>query len=129
MSKFLNSLLFLAAILAIGLVLSGHKENFELMPDNFPSRLLLADSYPVKARGGLNNTGNNQQYLINPVEFAGDYKKSTNNKKYWETPCNGTTTIHDVCGDLYGETDIKKDESCQPGFDCRRVGFFCSNLN
>jgi hypothetical protein len=36
MSKFLNSLLFLAAILAIGLVLSGHKENFELMPDNFP---------------------------------------------------------------------------------------------
>ena len=67
MSKFLNSLLFLAAILAIGLVLSGHKENFELMPDNFPSRLLLADSYPVKTPNGLNNTGNNQQYLINPV--------------------------------------------------------------
>ena len=125
MSKFLNSLLFLAAILAIGLVLSGHKENFELMPDNFPSRLLLADSYPVKASKWV-NTGN-QQYLINAIEFAGDYKQSTNNKKYWETPCNGSTTIHDVCGELYGETNIKKDESCQPGFDCRRVGFFCSN--
>tara|TARA_B110000971_G_scaffold208480_1_gene233657 strand:- start:2248 stop:2631 length:384 start_codon:yes stop_codon:yes gene_type:complete len=127
MSKFLNSLLFLAAILAIGLVLSGHKENFELMPDNFPSRLLLADSYPVKTPNGLNNAGNNQQYLLNPVEFAGDYKKSTNNKKYWETPCNGEATTPDVCHEIYGETNIKKDKVCQPGFDCRRIGFFCSN--
>ena len=38
MSKFLNSILFLAAILAIGLVLSGYKENFELMPTKIPSR-------------------------------------------------------------------------------------------
>ena len=83
MSKFLNSLLFLAAILAIGLVLSGHKENFELMPDNFPSRLLLADSYPVKTPSGLNNTGNTQQYLLNPVEFAGQVIKcSVKTKSY-----------------------------------------------
>ena len=64
MSKFLNSLLFLAAILAIGLVLSGHKENFELMPDNIPSRLLLDGSYPVKHTKGLSDNGNNQQYLL-----------------------------------------------------------------
>ena len=128
MSKFLNSLLFLAAILAIGLVLSGHKENFELMPDNFPSRLLLADSYPVKASNKL-NTANNQQYLLNPVEFAGDYKKSTNNKKYWETPCNGDATTPDVCDEIYGEISIKKESVCQPDFDCRRIGFFCSKIN
>tara|TARA_B110000008_G_C16580872_1_gene408246 strand:+ start:67 stop:456 length:390 start_codon:yes stop_codon:yes gene_type:complete len=129
MSKILNSLLFLGAILAIGLVLSGHKENFELRPDNITSRLLLADSYPVKTPDGLNNTGNNQQYLLNPVEFAGDYNQVTNNKKYWENPCNGTVNIPDVCGELYGEKNIKKEGVCQPGFDCRRVGFFCSNIN
>ena len=38
MSKFLNSILFLGAILEIGLVLSGYIENFELMPTKIPSR-------------------------------------------------------------------------------------------
>ncbi len=129
MSKILNSLLFLAAILAIGLVLSGHKENFELMPDNIPSRLLLDGSYPVKHTKGLSDNGNNQQYLLDPVEFAGDYNQATNNKKYWETPCNGTAFPPTICGNLYGEKNIEKEKVCQPGFDCRRVGFFCSNLN
>ena len=128
MSKFLNSLLFLAAILAIGLVLSGHKENFELMPDNFPSRLLLDGSYPVKTTGLIDNS-NKQQYLLNPVEFTGDYKQATNNKKYWETPCNGEATTPDVCDELYGEKNIEKEAICRPGFDCRRVGFFCSTIN
>ena len=32
MGKFINGLLFLSAILAIGLILSGYKENFDLMP-------------------------------------------------------------------------------------------------
>lgn len=129
MSKILNSLLFLAAILAIGLVLSGHKENFELMPDNIPSRLLLDGSYPVKYTKGKSDNGNKEQYLLNPVEFVGDYNQATNNKKYWETPCNGSANIPGVCGKLYGEKNIKKEGVCQPGFDCRRVGFFCSNIN
>ena len=81
MSKFLNSILFLGAILAIGLVLSGYKENFELMPTKIPSRVLLADSYPVKSNPGLSDNGNTEQYLLHPTEFAGGYKKATNNKK------------------------------------------------
>ena len=64
MSKFLNSILFLGAILAIGLVLSGYKENFELMPTKIPSRVLLADSYPVKGNPRLSNNGNAEQYLL-----------------------------------------------------------------
>ncbi len=129
MSKFLNSILFLGAILAIGLVLSGYKENFELMPTKIPSRLLLADSYPVKATPGLSDNGNTEQYLLHPSEFAGGYKKATNNKKYWETPCDGSAFPPTICGGVYNKKSIEEDKTCQPGFGCRRVGFFCSNLD
>ena len=129
MSKFLNSILFLGAILAIGLVLSGYKENFDLMPTKIHSRVLLEDSYPVKSNAGLSDNGNAAQYLLNPSEFAGDYEEATNNKKYWKTPCDGSAFPPTICGGLYGEKPIKKDETCQPGFDCRRVGFFCSSIN
>ena len=91
MSKFINSLLFLGAILAIGLVLSGYKENFELMPSKVPSRLLLDGVYPVKPNPGLSDNGNNAQYLLDPNEFAGSYKSVTNNKKEWDTPCDGSS--------------------------------------
>ena len=129
MSKFLNSILFLGAILAIGLVLSGYKENFELMPTKIPSRVLLADSYPVKGNPGLSDNGNAEQYLLDPVEFAGGYTQATNNKKYWETPCDGSAFPPTICGGLYNNKSIEEDKTCQPGFDCRRVGFFCSSIN
>ena len=129
MSKFLNSILFLGAILAIGLVLSGYKENFELMPTKIPSRVLLADSYPVKGNPGLSDNGNAAQYLLNPSEFAGGYNQATNNKKYWETPCDGSAFPPTICGGLYNKKSIEEDKTCQPGFDCRRVGFFCSSIN
>ena len=52
-----------------------------------------------------------------------------NNQKYWKTPCNSSSYPPTICGGLYGDKPIKKDENCQPGFDCRRVGFFCSSIN
>lgn len=128
MSKFINSLLFLCAVLAIGLVLSGYKENFELMPNNFPSRLLLADTYKVKSNPGL-GSGNGHQYLIDPVEFSGGYEAASNNKKMWDTPCDGSTVPPRLCGGLYEKKSTDEEETCRPGFDCRRVGFFCSVLN
>ena len=122
----INCLLVLCAFLAIGLVLSGYKENFELMPDNFPSRLLLADTYKVKSNPGLSD---GKQYLIDPVEFAGGYEQVTNNKKIWDTPCDGSTIPPRLCGGLYEKSSIDEDKTCMPGFDCRRVGFYCSVLN
>ena len=129
MAKLLSSLLFLGAILAIALVLSGYKETFELMPDKYPSNVLLYDNYPVAQNPGLTSNGNKQQYLLNPDEFAGGYQQATNNRKYWETPCDGSSYPPGICGGLYDKKDIKKDKVCRPGFDCTRVGFFCSNLS
>ena len=129
MSKLLNSLLFLGAILAIALVLSGYKESFELMPSKYPSNVLLYDSYPVNQNPGLSNDGSSQQYLLDPNEYAGGYQQATNNRKYWETPCDGSSFPPTICGGLYNKKNIEKDKVCRPGFDCTRVGFFCSNLS
>jgi len=119
----------LGAILAIGLVLSGYKETFELMPGKYPSRVLLADSYPVKTNKGLSDNGSNEQYLLDPSVFIGDYKLVTNNQKYWDTPCNGSSFPPTICGGLYGEKKETEEKICRPGFNCRRVGFFCSLIN
>ena len=129
MSKILNSILFLGAILAIGLVLSGYKENFELMPGKYPNKLLLADSYPVKSNPGLSDNGNQEQYLLNPNIYIGHYEMNTNNKKYWDIPCYGKAYPPTMCGGLYGTKIQPKEKLCRPGFDCRRVGFFCSSIN
>lgn len=72
MGKFVNGILFLGGILAIGLVLSGYKENFELSPSKFPSDLV-------------------QSMISSDNDF------------------------------------MKKTKVCRPGFDCRRVNFYCSN--
>ena len=70
MAKLLSSLLFLGAILAIALVLSGYKESFALMPTNYPS---------------------------------------------------------DLAKSILGGKVKKEKELCRPGFECRRVNFYCSN--
>ena len=70
MGKFVNSILFLGGILAIGLVLSGYKESFALMPTNYPS---------------------------------------------------------DLAKSILGGKVKKEEELCRPGFECRRVNFYCSN--
>ena len=119
----------LLSILAIALVLSGYKESFELMPDKFPSNVLLYNSYPVKQNPGLSDNGFYQQYLLDPDEYAGGYQQATNNRKYWETPCDGSSFPPTICNGLYGKKNIKTDKVCQPGFDCRRIGFFCSKIN
>ena len=130
MGKFVNGVLFLGAILAIFLVLSGYKENFELsMAGEYPSaftKAMLSDIYNVNPNPGLSNRTINTQYLLDPNEFAGGYDQATNNKKYWDSPCDGTAYPPNICGGLYEKTKMKKEKVCNPGFDCRRVGFYCS---
>ena len=131
MGKFVNSVLFLGAILAIALVLSGYKENFELLPGSYPDSLsnpLLSDIYRVKQHPGLSNNTISTQYLLDPDEFAGGYNQAINNKKYWDSPCDGTSYPPNICGGLYEKKSIEKKQFCNPGFNCRRVGFYCSNL-
>ena len=67
----------------------------------FPNKLLLADMYNVKPDPGLSGNDAHNQYLLNPNEFACGYKQASNNKKYWDTPCDGTAYPPNICGGLY----------------------------
>jgi len=129
MGKFVNSVLFLGAILAIAIVLSGYKENFELIPGSYPASLnnpLLSSIFNVKQNPGLSDNTISTQYLLNPNEFAGGYNQATNNKKYWDSPCDGTAFPPSICGGIYEKRNKKKDTFCRPVLNCRRVGFYCS---
>ena len=112
MGKFVNGFLFLGAILAIFLVLSGYKENFELsMAGEYPSaftKAMLSDIYNVNPNPGLSNRTINTQYLLDPNEFAGGYDQATNNKKYWDSPCDGTAYPPNICGGLYETKEFEK---------------------
>ena len=76
-------------------------ENFELNPAKFPNKLLLADMYNVKPDPGLSGNDAHNQYLLNPNEFACGYNQASNNKKNWDTPCDGTAYPPSICGGLY----------------------------
>jgi len=133
MDKFVRGLLVLTAILGIALILSGYKENFELQPGKYPSaftKALLQNIYNVKSKPGLSDRTSQSQYLLDPNEFAGGYEQATNNKKYWDSPCDGTAFPPTICGGLYekGRED-EGEKVCNPGFNCRRVGFYCSNID
>ena len=131
MGKFVNGVLFLGAVLAIILLLGGHKENFQLRAGNYPSSLnkaLLADIYKVNPNPGLSKNTLKTQYLLDPDEFAGGYCQATNNKRYWDSPCDGTASPPNICGGLYEKTNITGEKVCRPGFDCPRVGFYCSSV-
>ena len=85
MSKILNSLLFLAAILAIGLILSGHKENFELMPAKIIYDLDLFESlsYEQKVFGyGASTKGNVLLQFCGFTEKEIPYIAEVNEEKF-----------------------------------------------
>jgi hypothetical protein len=61
---------------------------------------------------------------------VGNYSKLSEN--YTLHPCNDNGNNNDICNELYKANDVvvgPKQKSCMPGFDCRRVGFYCSLID
>jgi hypothetical protein len=47
-------------------------------------------------------------------------------------PCNDKGYYNEMCHNFYKPNDVvigPKQKACQPGFGCRRVGFFCSKID
>ena len=58
---------------------------------------------------------------------VGNYSQITNN--YTIHPCNDNGYINEICHEMYKPNDVvigPKQKSCMPGYECRRVGFYCS---
>ena len=139
----LNGLLVLFAVLGIIMVIFNKPiENFTngnhlevssydpaVKAGMFPSEVtfpLLKDIYPVSKKTqhlSINNSEKNYSYSNNSTA---NYKQETNNKRHWNTPCNGWTTPASVCGGLY-EKILPMPKNITPPRCCIRVNYYCSH--
>ncbi len=124
----LNCILFGMGILGILTILGGYKETF-LSPGIYPiadTKGLLVGDYPEQKKPGVSNWGAAQAWPLYPVYEVGSYAQTTNNKRYWPTPCNGWSTPSEMCGGLYRKKKIDVPRVAAPAADCARVNFYCT---
>jgi len=148
---YLKMLIIIFAVLGIYLVLENNKEGFSafgipasqqvafgipasqqvafgIYPQSV-QRGLLYPAYQMKNNPrGLSNLNMEKAYKLYPTHVVGSYAQTTNNKRYWKTPCNGKTTPPNMCGGLYENKHYKQQSVVPPRNFCRRVNYFCSNI-
>ena len=127
-SVYLNNILLLLVLLGIGVIMGKQKEGFgNALEDAYDGQFLkhfLKNSDPEEE---LFNQKLKREYQKDSSE---DFAKQTNNVRYPEIPCGNEDYDGGICRALYKETKILENKSkhCRPGFDCTRVGFYCSNI-
>ena len=103
----------LAGLIILGIlsILGGHAEGFRTIAGcTFGTDPLLippSDNFKqTKSECGLStNTYESQETLAAKSEMS-NYDQVTNNKRYWTTPCNGSTALPEMCGGLYQKRNI-----------------------
>lgn len=132
---FLNILLSVLAILGIFYVVGNNKETFETFSSApFPTSAdtgLLYPGYKMRNNPGLSEFGMEKAYKLYPTYAVGSYAQETNNKRYWDSPCNGWTTPPEMCGGLYKPSNMSEKSRCKANiakneWTCNRVNFYCS---
>lgn len=124
----LNTFLLILIFLGITFILLKEKEAFGnavylTLDEAYESPLLKHFSSNKNSKIGANFTRKGE------IDNISSFKQDTNNK-YPSIPCDGKAYDGGICQALYKETVKAKTDTgnCLPGFDCRRVGFFCSKL-
>ena len=134
-NSFLNMLLSIFAILGIFFVIGNRKEGFTSFSSApFPSSIdtgLLYPDYKMHSNPGLSEYGMEKAYKLYPIYAVGNYAQKTNNKRYWDSPCNGLTTPPEMCGELYKPSNMSQKNNCEikppkNEWTCNRVNFYCS---
>jgi hypothetical protein len=115
--------LMLFIILGVIYILYARREGF-LSSGNFPSIIdtgLLAPpygDYKMFPKGpcapGLSKQTYKNEWKLYPYTDMSSYAQVTNNKQYWSTPCNGTSTPPEVCGGLYQKKKIVRPAPVPP---------------
>ena len=129
----LNLFLTGLAILGILYILAGYKKEAFLSPGIYPESDMkgILNQYKMRSNPELSSMTYEQESLLYPISPVGSYKQTTNNKRYWSQPCNGTMSPATFCNSLYQEKNIEKPAAiCRPNLDCtngKRVNFYCSS--
>ena len=90
-----------------------------------PSKdLLLSCSYPMSSQPGLSSYDHSYAAEKKVLIPMGSYVQKTNNKRYWETPDNGTCPMTEFCGGLYREKNILDSAINAPNDSSIRVNFY-----
>lgn len=128
----LNKVLLILVFLGIIFILFKEKEGFanafDTIDEVYSGALLKhfpLNSIPVikkNERDFMRDTDTN---------YTGNYSQKTNNVKYRKIPCEKNHYDYKICEALYKENNkpVGESKNCNPGFGCRRVGFFCSLLD
>ena len=125
----LQSVLFALAILGIFTILKNAKEGFSnlgIYPESVAKGLLYPSYKMTNNPTGLSDLDMQKAYKLYPTYAVGSYTQITNNKRYWDSPCNGLTTPPDMCGGLYEKRHDEHPVTVPPNKYCRRVNYFCS---
>lgn len=77
---------------------------------------LLADSYPIKSKSELTEETYRDSSLKNPLN---------NNKRYWDTPDNGSCLLNELCGNMYDKKNIDKFQFIPASLNSRlRINYY-----
>ena len=124
----INTILFVILVLLLlsyfGFIGVFYKESFianinnnrQLMPGEYPltaTQPLLYGDYKVKQNTNVTKNNDYNIWKEYPV-YPSSYKQETNNKRYWNTPDNGTCSPAEFCGTPYEKTEQKKDVITKP---------------
>ena len=110
-------------------------EGFQLLnPSSFPcgtDNPSLYGDYPVKKKPQATELEYSDIWKEYPTTQVGSYDQTTNNKKYWENPNNGTCIRADMCNGIYNDKTL--DIPSQPPMlkfgEGIRVNYYDSHLS
>ena len=108
-------------------ILLRYKEGF-LSPGMYPSsddQGVLVGEYQMQPNPGLSDYNSTTAWKLYPSNAVGSYAQTTNNKRYWESPCNGLSTPPDMCGGIYQPQAVTVPTQAQPESGCHRVNYYC----
>tara|TARA_Y100000590_G_scaffold416269_1_gene514855 strand:- start:48 stop:467 length:420 start_codon:yes stop_codon:yes gene_type:complete len=130
----LNIILCALIILGILNILGGYKEGFhgsEACAKNLLVTPLLAppfgDFQQTNNRSGLSDPDRNTSF---PSNTMSNYSQTTNNRRFWSTPCNGSIMLPEMCGGLYKKKKtVVLGQSPPPNNIGIRVNYYNSNFS
>ena len=129
-SVYLNNILLLLVLLGIGVIMGKQKEGFgNALQDAYDGKFLKEFVKNSDPQEKFYNQQLEKQFNEDKNKMQ-NYTVQPNNIKYPTIPCGNENYDGGICRALYKETKILENnrKHCRPGFDCTRVGFYCSNI-